>query len=248
MARKPTSTAETDAEVKQKVNHHLKLRIDDLKTFEPLTENQKKFFDAYKRGDMFIGLFGYPGTGKSTIAAIKAFEEVLDKSNPYKQVVVVRSAVQVRDQGYLPGTLEEKMEIYEAPYKDICHTLFGRPDAWQRLKEQNVAKFISTTAIRGITISDSIVIVDESANCSWSELSAIFARCGNRTKIIFCGDHFQNDLTKNKHDVSGLAKFIDVARSMDEFTEINFTPEDIIRSDLVRAFILACAKKGLLPS
>lgn len=245
MARKPTSTAETDAEVKQKVNHHLKLRIDDLKTFEPLTENQKKFFDAYKRGDYFIGLFGSPGVGKTFQVMLKALEEVLDKSNPFKQVVVVRSAVQVRDQGYVPGDLEEKMEIYEAPYKEICDTLFGRPDAWQRLKEQHVARFISTTAIRGITIDDAIILVDEAQSMSWHELNSVVSRCGYKSKIIFVGDLKQNDLIKSKHDVSGLKQFIEVASTMPEFTRIDFTPADIVRSSLVRSWILACDKLGV---
>lgn len=240
MARKPANTVETDVEVKPKVNHHLKLRIDDLKTFDPLTENQKKFFDTYKRGDYFIGLFGSPGVGKTFLAMLKGLEEVLDKSNSFKQIVVVRSAVQVRDQGYVPGDLEEKMEIYEAPYKEICTTLFGRPDAWQRLKEQHVARFISTTAIRGISIDDAIIIVDECQSMSWHELSSVITRTGHRSKIIFVGDLKQNDLIKSKHDVSGLKQFIKVAETMNSFSRIDFTPNDIVRSSLVKEFIVAC--------
>jgi predicted ribonuclease YlaK len=112
-----------------KVNNHLKLRIDDLKTFDPLTENQKKFFDAYKRGDYFVALHGVAGTGKTFCALYKAIEEVLDKSNPFDKIIVVRSAVQSRDIGHLPGDVNEKMEIYEQPYRQICETLFGRKDA-----------------------------------------------------------------------------------------------------------------------
>ena len=161
MARKSTHAANTEVEVAPKVNTHLKLRIDDLKTFGPLTENQKKFFDVYKRGDYFIGLLGSPGVGKTFLALYKGLEETLDKSNPFDKIVIVRSAVQVRDQGYVPGDLDEKMKIYENPYVEICHTLFGRSDAWERLKEQGHARFISTTAIRGISIDDAIIIVDE---------------------------------------------------------------------------------------
>lgn len=143
------------------VSNSLKIKLDHLKTFEALTKNQQKFFDAYKRGDYFLGLLGSPGVGKTFLALYRAIEEVLDKTNPFEHVVVVRSAVQVRDQGFVPGTLEEKMEIYEVPYKEICETLFGRKDAWDRLKEQSYARFISTTAIRGISIDNSIIIVDE---------------------------------------------------------------------------------------
>lgn len=227
---------------KPKTNHSLKIRIDDLKTFEPLTDNQKKFFDYYKRGDYFIGCFGSPGVGKSFLSLLKGFEEVLDKSNPFNQVVVVRSAVQVRDQGYVPGDLDEKMAIYEQPYKEICATLFGRNDAWDRLKEQGHARFISTSAIRGISIDGAIIVVDEAQSMTWHELNSVISRVGHRSKIIFVGDLKQNDLLKNKNDVSGLAKFISVARTMPEFSEIEFTPDDIVRSSLVKSWIIACDK------
>ena len=222
----------------------LKIRIDDLKTFQPLTDNQKLFFDSYKRGDYFVALLGSPGVGKTFLAVYKALEEVLDKSNPFKQIVVIRSAVQVRDQGYVPGDLNEKMEMYEVPYKEICQTLFDRNDAWDRLKEQHYARFISTSAIRGISIDEAIIIVDECQSMSWHELSSIITRVGHRSKIIFVGDLKQNDLIKNKNDVSGLANFLEVARHMNEFTQIIFTPEDIVRSSLVKSWIISCEKLG----
>jgi predicted ribonuclease YlaK len=227
------------------VSNSLKIKLDHLKTFDALTNNQQKFFDAYKTGDYFIGLFGSPGVGKTFLAMYRGLEEVLDKTNPFKQVVVVRSAVQVRDQGFVPGSLDEKMEIYETPYKEICETLFGRPDAWDRLKEQGHARFISTTAIRGISIDDAIILVDESQSMTFHELSSVISRVGHRSKIIFIGDLKQNDLIKSKNDVSGLKEFLNVARHMTEFTEITFTPDDIVRSSLVKSFIVACDKLGI---
>jgi predicted ribonuclease YlaK len=246
MARK--STANNVIESKSSTNkptNHLKLRIDDLRTFQPLTDNQKQFFDAYKRGDYFMGLFGSPGVGKTFLALLKGLEEVMDKSNSFDKIVVVRSAVQVRDQGYVPGDLEEKMQIYEQPYKEICHTLFDRSDAWDRLKEQGHARFISTTAIRGISIDDAIIIVDECQSMTWHELSSVITRTGHRSKIIFVGDLKQNDLVKSRNDVSGLREFLNVAETMKEFTRINFTSEDIVRSSLVKSFIVACEKLGI---
>lgn len=226
------------------VSNSLKIKLDHLKTFEPLTDNQAKFFEMYKGGGYFIGLFGSPGVGKTFLAMYRAIEEVLSKDNPFKQVVVVRSLVQLREVGHLPGNLEEKQEIYELPYKEICTTLFGRSDAWDRLKEQGYARFISTTAIRGISIDDSIIIVDEIQNCNWSEINTIVSRVGHRSKIIFAGDFKQTDLIKSNRDQSAFNDFRRVATSMSAFQEVYFTPEDIVRSSLVKSWIIACEQNG----
>ena len=244
-ARQRVENNENEEYRQPSVSNSLKIKLDHLKTFDALTENQQKFFDAYKRGYYFIGLFGSPGVGKTFLAMYRGLEEVLDRSNPFKQIVVVRSAVQVRDQGFVPGSLDEKMEIYETPYKEISETLFGRSDAWDRLKEQGYARFISTTAIRGISIDDAIILVDESQSMTFHELSSVISRVGHRSKIIFIGDLKQNDLIKSKNDVSGLKEFLNVARHMDEFSEITFTPDDIVRSSLVKSFIVACDKLGI---
>lgn len=250
MASRKSALARKDdiIEIDDFRNNHttnaLKIKLDHLKTFQPLTENQEKFFEMYKGGAYFMGLFGSPGVGKSFLALYKALEEVLDRSNSFKQVVVVRSLVQLRDVGYLPGSLEDKQEIYELPYKEICQVLFGRPDAWDRLKEQCHVRFISTTAIRGISIDDAIIIVDENQNLNWSEVNTIITRVGHRSKIIFCGDFKQTDLIKSNKDQTAFHDFLEVARSMKEFQEIYFTPEDIIRSSLVKSWIMACEAKN----
>ncbi len=223
----------------------LKIKLDHLKCFDPLTQNQSKFFEMYRGGAYLIGLLGSPGSGKTFLALYKALEEVLDKSNSFKQIVVIRSAVQTRDQGFVPGDLTEKMEIYEQPYKEISATLFGRPDAWDRLKEQGYARFISTTAIRGISIDDAIIIVDECQSMTFHELSSIITRTGHRSKIIFVGDLKQNDLIKSKYDVSGLQMFLTVLYTMSAFQFVTFTPDDIVRSSIVKDFIVACDKLGL---
>ncbi|CAB4130183.1 PhoH Phosphate starvation-inducible protein PhoH, predicted ATPase [uncultured Caudovirales phage] len=222
----------------------LKLKIDHLQTFDALTENQQRFFDLYKSGSIFMGMFGSAGVGKTFLAMYKALEEALDKSSIYKKVVVVRSCVPTRDVGFLPGTIEEKQEVYEMPYKEICTTLFDRSDAYDKLKEQGVIEFISTTAIRGITIDDAIVIVDEAQSNTYHELSTVVTRIGNRSKIIFCGDMRQNDLIKSKNDVSGFQEFQKIARSMREFSEISFTTDDIVRSSLVKNWIIAAESFG----
>jgi phosphate starvation-inducible protein PhoH len=243
MARKAAAkTIDNEPIEKQtttKPNNHLKLRIDDLKTFDPLTGNQKKFFDAYKQGDYFIALHGVAGTGKTFIALYKAIEEVLDKSNPFNKIIIVRSAVPSREVGHLPGDLNEKTEIYRQPYQQICTTLFGRPDAYQRLEEQHHIEFISTSFIRGMSFDDAIIIVDEMQNLTFEEIDTVMTRVGYRSKIIWCGDYRQTDLNKRKNDMSGILKFFDIAMHMKAFTRIEFTADDIVRSSLVKDYILA---------
>jgi predicted ribonuclease YlaK len=226
------------------VSNGLKIKLDHLKTFEALTENQNNFFEMYRGGGYFIGLFGSPGVGKTFLALYRALEEVLSKDNPFKQIVVVRSMVQLREIGHLPGSLEEKQEIYELPYKEVCQTLFGRTDAWDRLKEQGYARFISTTAIRGISIDDSIIIVDECQNMNFAEINTVMSRVGHRSKIIFCGDYKQTDLIKSNRDQTAFHDFRKIATSMPAFQEVYFTPDDIVRSSLVKQWIVACENNG----
>jgi phosphate starvation-inducible PhoH-like protein len=221
------------------INNTLKIKLDHLKTFEPLTENQRLFFDAYKRGDYFVALHGVAGTGKTFCALYKALEEVLDKNNPFKKVIIVRSAVQGREIGHLPGDVTEKMEIYQQPYVQICDTLFGRKDAYQRLAEQNHVEFISTSFIRGMSFDDAIIIVDECQNLTWEEIHTVMTRVGYRSKIMWCGDYRQTDIDKKKTDMSGLIKFLDVASLMKSHTRIEFTVDDIVRSSIVRDWIIA---------
>ena len=219
-----------------------RIKAAELKKFDPLTENQSKFFEAYKRGDYFVMLCGSAGTGKSFIATYKALEEVLDKSSSFHRVVIVRSAVQSRDLGFTPGSVEEKMSLYEQPYMQICHTLFGRRDAYEALKECGRIEFISTSFIRGMSFDDAVIIVDECQNMTFEELSTIMTRVGYRSKIIFCGDYKQTDLYRNNKDKSGLKKFHEIAKMMQSFTNIEFTTDDIVRSSIVKDFLIAVEK------
>ena len=216
-----------------------RIKAAELKQFAPLTTNQSLFFDAYKRGDYFIMLCGSAGTGKSFIACYKAIEEVLDKTSSFHKVVIVRSAVQSRDLGFTPGSVEDKMSLYEQPYMQIYHTLFGRRDSYEALKECGRIEFISTSFIRGMSFDDAVIIVDECQNMTFEELSTIMTRVGYRSKIIFCGDYKQTDLYRNNKDKSGMKKFHEIAKMMQSFTNIEFTTGDIVRSSLVKDFLIA---------
>lgn len=236
MAKK-IQAVQNDNQPRVTITNKLKIRLDDLDVIRPLTENQRKFFDYYKKSRIML-LHGVAGTGKSFIALYKALEEVLDHGNPYKQVVIVRSAVPSREIGHLPGDEKEKTEVYQLPYVDICQNLFNRHDAFQRLSEQGTVKFLITSFVRGITLDNSIIIVDEAQNMTDMELNSIITRVGENSKIIFCGDFRQTDLYK-KTDMSGLKKFMVIADMMPSFKTIEFDVRDIVRSDIVKEYILA---------
>ena len=143
--------------------------------------------------------------------------------------------------GHLPGDIDEKLDIYQQPYHQICATLFDRKDAYDRLVEQNHIEFISTSFIRGMSFDDAIIIVDEMQNCNFEEIDTVMTRVGTRSKIIWCGDYRQTDLRKN-NDKSGILKFFDIAYHMSAFTRIEFEVDDIVRSSLVRDYIMAKIK------
>lgn len=223
--------------------HHLKkVRIDDLLTFSPITETQEKTFQAYHNNKHLL-LHGIAGTGKTFMSLYLALEEVLNPSTVYDDVFIVRSVVSTRDIGFLPGDEQEKVSIYEAPYRSICRELFGLKDAYDSLKQQNNIKFMSTSFIRGITINNAVVIVDECQNLNFHELDSIITRVGKNSKIIFCGDYTQTDLTR-ENDKRGVLNFMKILSSIKEFETIEFNIDDIVRSDFLKSYIIAKYKLG----
>lgn len=169
-----------------------------------------------------------------------ALEEVLENEE-YERVIIIRSAVQSREQGFMPGSLTDKMGYYETPYIDIVNDLFGRVDAYQIMKQKNQVQFMSTSFVRGLTFDNAIIIVDECQNMTYQELDTVITRVGESSKIVFCGDMKQDDLKISKHrqDVSGLKDFIRVVSTMQDFTVVEFTTDDIVRSGLVKQYLIA---------
>tara|TARA_B100001778_G_C18437507_1_gene560811 strand:- start:196 stop:897 length:702 start_codon:yes stop_codon:yes gene_type:complete len=223
--------------------HHLrKVRIDDLLTHDPITNNQKKVYEAYKKGNNLF-LHGIAGTGKTFISLYLALEEVLDRSSVYNDIIIVRSAVTTRDIGFLPGDEQEKVSMYEAPYRSICAELFNVKDAYDSLKAQGNVKFMSTSFIRGITINHAIVIVDECQNLNFHELDSIITRVGKDAKIIFCGDYNQTDLQKD-NDKKGVLEFMKILSEVNHFEKVEFVIDDIVRSDFLKEYIIAKYKLG----
>ena len=183
-------------------------------------------------------LHGAAGTGKTFIAVYKALEEVMNNKGNFEKVVIVRSVVPSREIGHLPGDEKEKTDVYLAPYKAICKDLFNTDQAYERLVEQKNIEFLITSFVRGITIDRAIIIVDECQNMNFQELSSIITRVGEGSRILFCGDFKQTDLNR-KHDQSGLKDFVQIINRMPSFRNIEFDVEDIVRSNLVKEFIVA---------
>ena len=214
----------------------LKLRLDDMEEVQPVTDNQRKSVEAYDAGDSLV-LAGSAGTGKTFIALSLALEDVLDKEVPYDKVVIVRSIVPTRDIGYLPGDEEEKKDAYTSPYRSICAELFQNADAWTKLKTAGTVQFMSTSFIRGLTISNAIIVLDEMQNLTFHELDSIITRVGDNCKFIMCGDYYQSDFTKET-DKTGILKFLSIIEQLRNFTVVEFGWEDIVRSDFVRDYIM----------
>ena len=214
----------------------LKLRIDDLRTFEPLTENQEKVYKAWNE-DNHLVLTGSAGTGKTFSAVYLGLEQVLDKGNQLEKVVITRSIVPTREIGFLPGSMEEKMEPYSGPYRAICTELFQDSKAYDKLVEQDAIEFLSTSYIRGTTFNDAVIIVDEMQNLTFHELDSVITRIGQNCRIIFCGDYLQSDFTKES-DKNGFGKFLKIIEHMTKFSVVTFTWADIVRSDFVRDYIM----------
>lgn len=214
----------------------LKLRLDDMEEVQPVTDNQRKAVEAYDSGDSLV-LAGSAGTGKTFIALSLALEDVLDKEVPYDKVVIVRSIVPTRDIGYLPGDEEEKKDAYTSPYRSICAELFQNADAWTKLKTAGTVQFMSTSFIRGLTISNAIIVLDEMQNLTFHELDSIITRVGDNCKFIMCGDYYQSDFTKET-DRTGILKFLSIIEQLRNFTVVEFGWEDIVRSDFVRDYIM----------
>ena len=216
---------------------------DMLRDIEPLTENQQKLFDSYANSKNIIA-YGAAGTGKTFITLFNALNDVLDTSTPYEKIYIVRSLVSTREIGFLPGDHEDKSFLYQIPYKNMVKYMFELPSAadfemlYGNLKAQETISFWSTSFIRGTTFDRAIILVDEFQNLNFHELDSIMTRVGENTKIMFCGDATQSDLIK-QNERNGIIDFMRVLRLMASVDIIEFGVEDIVRSGLVKEFILA---------
>ena len=225
------------------------INTDMMRDIEPLTPNQQILFNAYAENKNLVA-YGYAGTGKTFITLYNALKDVLDQSTPYEKIYIVRSLVATREIGFLPGDHEDKSTLYQIPYKHMVKYMFEmNTDAdfemlYGNLKTQGTIDFWSTSFIRGTTFDNAIIIVDEFQNLNFHELDSIMTRVGQDSKIMFCGDATQSDLVKT-NERNGIMDFMRVVRLMPSLDIIEFGVEDIVRSGLVKEYILAKMEVGL---
>jgi phosphate starvation-inducible PhoH-like protein len=215
-----------------------------LKRIAPLTKNQECTFDSFRGSNKNLVLHGLAGTGKSYMAVYLSLEEVMASDSEFERLVIVRSIVSSRDPGFMPGSMKEKQKVFESPYHKICTSLFLRPDAYDKLKNDGIVEFTTTSFLRGDTFENTIVLVDEIQNMTFQELDTIMTRIGNNCRIIFCGDYRQTDLMRDR-EKDGLQTFLKIIKKMDAFDYIEFYSQDVVRSSLVKSYILAKMDLGL---
>jgi len=225
------------------------ITFNQLNQIKPVTESQKKVFETYKSGlNQF--LFGCAGTGKTFISLYLALQDVLKNETPYDKVIVVRSLIPTREIGFLPGDEEDKAALYQVPYSNMMQFMFEQPNEqafsmlYDRLKAQGSFYFLSTSFLRGLTFDNSIIIVDECQNLNFHELDTIITRVGQDSKIFFCGDFGQSDLTR-MNEKNGLMDFLQILQEMNEFNCTEFDIGDIVRSGFVRSYLIQKTKLGM---
>jgi len=219
------------------------INSDMMNDVQPLTNAQRNMFEAWENNKHLFA-YGCAGTGKTFIALFLALKDVLDENTPYEKVYIVRSLVATREIGFLPGDHEDKSSLYQIPYKNMVKYMFGFPSdpdfemLYGNLKTQETISFWSTSFLRGTTMNDCIILVDEMQNLNFHELDSIITRVGDNCKIIFCGDATQTDLTKS-YERDGIIDFKKIIEVMEnDFSVIEFGLDDIVRSGLVRNYLV----------
>lgn len=229
---------------RQKSMHNsLQVRIDDLLEYDPITRNQERVYDAWEDGYNLV-LTGSAGTGKTFMGMYLGLEQVLDEDTEQDQLVVIRSMVPTREMGYLPGNKEEKEQAYIKPYQAIANELFGDINSWGKAITAKKISFESTSFIRGLTLDNCVILVDEMQNLSFHELDSVITRVGKNSRIIFAGDYLQSDF-KYADEKDGILKFLTIVEQLKKFEIVNFGWEDIVRSDFVRDYIMTKEMLGM---
>ena len=236
MAKRPIKELDIEAREEFKTGAtKKKFTVKDMNALSALTETQRELFIQWNE-DKSMLVTGSAGTGKSLLCLWLGLRDVLDENISYENLTIIRSIVPSREIGFTPGTVDEKIKIYESPYVSICNHIFSYAKSYENLKRGGYLTFESTSFLRGTTIDNSVIIVDELQNLSWHECNTVMTRVGNNSKIIFIGDDKQTDLTK-KNDTSGFKEFVNILNRMKSIERVVFTPNDVVRSGIVKEYL-----------
>ena len=228
---------------KQLISH------DQLVEMKGVTKNQLEVFKQYKSGKNLF-LYGPAGTGKTFVILYNAIKEVLDPKINYNCIYIVRSLMPTRELRFYPSDEQDKSSLYQVPYDNMLRFMFKLPAEdqfdilYEELKRQDNVAFLSTSFLRGITLDNAIILVDECQNLNFHELDTIMTRVGQESKIMFSGDFDQTDLREDK-EKAGLSQFLKIINEMKEFYSCEFDIGDIVRSGLVRSYIIQKYNTGL---
>lgn len=228
--KKPrTKAVQKPAIMNQAIKQHM-----TLKKISAMNEAQRQMIKSFSSG-LHVIAKGSAGTGKSYVGCYLALQELMSKN--IESIKIMRSAVPTREIGFLPGSLTEKIAVYEAPYKDIVNDLLQCGTAYETLTKKGSIEFMVTSYLRGLTFKDCVIIIDEAQSMTFHELSTLATRVGENCRIILCGDTKQCDFT-GKKDISGFEDVVKVANRMGKYFDvIEFTISDVVRSGFVRAWL-----------
>lgn len=206
--------------------------VHDLIDLLPKTDNQRTALEAWFDGE-HVALLGSAGVGKTTLGVYMACNALVRKE--VKQIVLIRSAVEQREQGHVPGTQEEKDAKFEESYEQAFAKVFGHPKTYEWMKKRGLIKFRTTGNMRGLTFEDSVVIGDEIQNLNFEEINTLIGRLGVDSRLILLGDSVQCDL--RHYETRGLDIFEELAGELPNMTVVRFTRHDCQRHGLVKAWL-----------
>lgn len=207
------------------------------KMLAPKSINQQKYFEAIERNDLVFGI-GPAGTGKTYLAVALAVSALLNKR--VSRIILTRPAVEAGERlGFLPGTLQEKVDPYLRPLYDALYDMI-EPDKVEKLLERSTIEVAPLAFMRGRTLNDSFIILDEAQNCTPEQMKMVLTRQGFNSKTVVTGDLTQIDLPNARR--SGLLEASEVLRGIDGISFVYFDEKDVVRHSLVQRIVKAYEK------
>ena len=204
------------------------------RTVQPKSLNQRRYLDAIESHDMVFGI-GPAGTGKTYLAVAMAISALVAKR--VNRIILARPAVEAGERlGFLPGTLQEKIDPYLRPLYDALYDMLD-PEKVDRYLEKNVIEIAPIAFMRGRTLNDSFVILDEAQNTTSEQMKMFLTRLGFNSKAVITGDITQIDLPQGKK--SGLVEALEVCGKIEGIGVVQFGEKDVVRHNLVQQIIRA---------